>query len=150
MEKSITYYIKLSIHFPYMCWPKGSTQSSIIDSNLIFATPLGCLHSTYLWKVGTVDKESTCQCRRHKRCGFDPWVRKSPLRRKWQPTPVFLPGKFHRQKSLVDGVEKSQTWLSVNMHTYTHTLGMKLEKVKWSSIAEAAESINEHYFHIHK
>ena len=109
MEKSITHYIKLSIHFPRMCWPKGSTQSSIIDSNLIFATPLGCLHSTYLWKVGTVDKESTYQCRRHKRCGFDPWVRKSPLRRKWQPTLVFFPGKFHRQKSLVDGVEKSQT-----------------------------------------
>ena len=24
------------------------------------------------------DKESACQCRRHKRCGFDPWVRRSP------------------------------------------------------------------------
>ena len=34
-------------------------------------------------------------------CRFDPWVRKMPWRRKWQPTPVFLPGKFHRQKSLV-------------------------------------------------
>ena len=31
-------------------------------------------------------KESACQCRRH---GFDPWVRKIPWRRKWQPTPVF-------------------------------------------------------------
>ena len=29
----------------------------------------------------------------HKRCRFDPWVRKIPWRRKWQPTPVFLPGK---------------------------------------------------------
>ena len=27
------------------------------------------------------------------RCGFDPWVRKIPWRRKWQPTPVFLPGE---------------------------------------------------------
>ena len=27
--------------------------------------------------------------------GFDPWVRKIPWRRKWQPTPVFLPGEFH-------------------------------------------------------
>ena len=35
-------------------------------------------------------KISTCQCRRH---GFDSWVRKIPWRRKWQPTPVFLPGK---------------------------------------------------------
>ena len=43
-------------------------------------------------------KESACQCRRHK---FDPWVGKIPWRRKWQPTPVFLSGKFHGQRSLV-------------------------------------------------
>ena len=40
---------------------------------------------------GTSDKELTCQCRRHKRCRFDPWVGKIPWRRAWQPTPVFLP-----------------------------------------------------------
>ena len=33
--------------------------------------------------------------------GFDPWVRKIPWRSKWQPTPVFVLGKSHRQKSLV-------------------------------------------------
>ena len=32
---------------------------------------------------------------------FDPWVRKIPWRRKWQPTLVFLPGKSHGQRSLV-------------------------------------------------
>ena len=32
---------------------------------------------------------------------FDPWVGKIPWRRAWQPTPVFLPGKFHGQRSLV-------------------------------------------------
>ena len=46
-------------------------------------------------------KEPTCQCRRHKRCGFDPWVRKIPWRRAWQPTPVFLPGESHGQRSLM-------------------------------------------------
>ena len=45
-------------------------------------------------------KESACQCRRHRRCRFNPWVRKIPWRRKWQLTPVFLPGKFHRQRTL--------------------------------------------------
>ena len=45
-------------------------------------------------------KEPTCQCRRHKRHGFHPWVRKIPWRSAWQPTPVFLPGKTHRQRSL--------------------------------------------------
>ena len=38
------------------------------------------------------------QCRRSK---FDPWVVKIPWRREWQPTPVFLPGEFHRRRSLV-------------------------------------------------
>ena len=42
---------------------------------------------------GSSDKESTCQCWRHKRHGFDPWVGKIPWRRKWQPTPVFLQKK---------------------------------------------------------
>ena len=42
-------------------------------------------------------EESACECRR---CRFDPWVRKIPRRRKWQPTPVFLPGKFLEQRSL--------------------------------------------------
>ena len=49
----------------------------------------------------TSGKGSTCQFRRLKRCGFDPWVRKILWRRKWQPTPVFLPGEFHGQRSLV-------------------------------------------------
>ena len=35
-----------------------------------------------------------------KRRGFDPWVRKIPWRRAWQPTPVFLPGESHRRRSL--------------------------------------------------
>ena len=46
-------------------------------------------------------KESTCQCKRKKRCGFHPWVRQMPWSRKWQPIPVFLSEKFHRQRSLV-------------------------------------------------
>ena len=58
-------------------------------------------------------KESTCQCRRP---GFHPWVRKSHWKRKWQPTPVFLPGKSHGQRSLVgsrSGVTKTCTQLSI-------------------------------------
>ena len=46
-------------------------------------------------------KESACQCRRHKRLRFDPWVRKIPWKRAQQPTPVFLPGESHGQRSLV-------------------------------------------------
>ena len=39
------------------------------------------------------------QCRIHRRCSFHPWVGKIPWRRKWQPTPVFLPGKSYGQRS---------------------------------------------------
>ena len=65
-------------------------------------------HST-LWSFrkvikapgGASGQESTCQCRRRKRHKFDPWVGKFLWSRKWKPTPVFLPGKFHGQRGLV-------------------------------------------------
>ena len=44
-------------------------------------------------------KGPTCQCR-CKRCRFNPWVGKIPWRKEWQPTPVFLPGESHGQRSL--------------------------------------------------
>ena len=43
------------------------------------------------------DKDLACQCRKHE---FNPWVRKITWLRKWQPTPVFLPGESHGQRSL--------------------------------------------------
>ena len=42
------------------------------------------------------------QCRNHRRCLFDLWVRKISWERKWQPSTVFLPGEFHGQGSLTD------------------------------------------------
>ena len=44
----------------------------------------------HLYPFGASGKELTCQCRRHKRRGFDPWIVKIPWRRAWQPTPVSL------------------------------------------------------------
>ena len=41
-------------------------------------------------------KESVCQCRRPR---FDPWVRKIPWSRKWQPILGFLSGKFQGQRN---------------------------------------------------
>ena len=46
---------------------------------------------------GSDSKASACNADRP---GFDPWVGKIPWRRKWQPTPVFLPGKSHGRRSL--------------------------------------------------
>ena len=56
-----------------------------------------------------------------------PWIRKIPWRRKWQPTPVFLPGEFHGQRSLVGyssrGCKESNIteWLNMRMHACAHT-----------------------------
>ena len=55
------------------------------------------LHLHHYWHSG---KESACQCRRYKRCRFNPWVGKTSSCRKWQPAPVFSLGKFHGQRSL--------------------------------------------------
>ena len=47
---------------------------------------------------GSDNKECACQCRRPR---FNPWVGKTPRRKEWQPTPAFLPGESHGQRSLV-------------------------------------------------
>ena len=57
-------------------------------------------------------KESTCQCKRYKRHKFDSWAGKIPWRKKWQPTPGFLSGESHGQRSLVatvHGVAKKES-----------------------------------------
>ena len=73
------------------------------------------------WASWCLRWERIClQCRRP---GFDPWIEKIPWRRAWQPTPVFLPGESHGQRSLVGyspwGCKELHTteWL-----THTHTL----------------------------
>ena len=68
-------------------------------------SPSPALHSLYVYtricihNVHSIVYTRIClQCRRP---GFCPWVRKIPYRREWQPTPVFLPGELHGQRSLV-------------------------------------------------
>ena len=79
-------------------------------------------------------KESVCQCRT---CKFVLWVRKmtplpGPRRRKWQPTPVFLPGESRGQRSLAGySPDKSRTWLkqlSTHAHTHDEVWGMSFRK----------------------
>ena len=70
----------------------GWARSS--EENLAF---LKLYHHFRGFPAGSVVKRICLQCRRP---GFDPRVRKIPWRRKWQPTPVFLPGESHGQRSL--------------------------------------------------
>ena len=63
------------------------------------------------------------QCRRPR---FNPWVRKSRWRREWLPTPIFFPGEFHGQRSLVGynswGCKGSDT---MEQRTLVHVLGIE-------------------------
>ena len=68
---------------------------------------------------GTSGKE----CRRHKRCRFNPWVGKIPWSREWRPTPVFLPGESHGQRSLAGygprGGKESDSSKRLSTHAQT-------------------------------
>ena len=96
----------------------------------------------WIWKGfpgGASGKEPACQFRRCKRYGFHPCVRKICWRRAPQPTPIFLPGEFHEQRSLVGyqsiGSQKSQTWLrqlSTHTHTHTHTHGFEKRELLYT------------------
>ena len=65
-------------------------------------------------------KETASQCRRPRRCRFNPWVEKIPWR-KWQPIPVFLPGKFHGQRSLTGYSPWGHKELDTAERLSTHT-----------------------------
>ena len=70
------------------------------------------------WQLSGKKSACSSDCRRLRRHGFNPWVRKTFWMRKWQPTPVFLLGKFHGQRTLMGyspwGCKMSDTteWLT--------------------------------------
>ena len=51
-------------------------------------------------QVALVVKSPSASTGDIKRCKFNPWVREIPWRRKWQPTPVFLPGESHHKRNM--------------------------------------------------
>ena len=122
---------------------RGSTWGRFSSSNSITVPQRDCgggytnllmlkLHKTlYLLPRWSSGKESTCQWRR----GFDPQAGKIPWSRKWQPSPVFLPGFSHGQRSLAGyspwGHKESDTTEHAGMHC-----ACKWEKSEWIKSAE--------------
>ena len=92
----------------------------------------------YSWLTGLLrwcsGKKSVWQFRRHKRHGFNPWVRKIPWRRKWQPTPVFLPGKSHGQRSLVGYSPWGQSESNMTEQQEWHSKGLISRTISWEWI----------------
>ena len=90
-------------------------KSSQYNSNNIFKGYGRPNHSTFFYGLFLKVAQLVKTCLQRRWHGLDPWVGKIPWRRKWQPTPVFLPGKSHRQRSLAgysSWGHKSRTQLS--------------------------------------
>ena len=103
---SFSYYFLNACRVPGLTAGTGDSVPSKIEE-----TPLPCGSDITVHHRGQQDfpsgasgKEPPCQCRRHKRRGFGPWVRKIPWRRAWQPTPVFLPKESPGQRGLFIGL----------------------------------------------
>ena len=75
------------------------------------------------------------QCRRHRRCSFDPWVGKIPWIRKLQPAPVFLPGESHGLRSLSGYSPKGRKELGMTEQLHMH-----------ACTPEVVSGRNENYF----
>ena len=91
-------------------------------------------HVCYTWTSLVAQLVVCLQCGRAR---FDPWVRKIPWRRKWQPTPVFLPGESRGQRSLVgyspwghkesDTTEWQTLYIYIYIYMYIYNIVHKLE-----------------------
>ena len=94
-------------------------------------TAVGNTHTVCNFPGGSVGKKIHLQCRRHRRLRFHPWVGKIPVRRKWQPTLVSLPGESHEKRSLagcipwgckeLNPTEHARARRHTHTHTHTHT-----------------------------
>ena len=95
-------------------WPLKAEKDQNTEKDLQSITGYLCIK--WGFPDGSVVKNPPAR-----RCRFYPWVGKIPWKWTWQPTPVFLPGKAHRQRSLVGyspwGLKESETkQLSVHEH----------------------------------
>ena len=101
------------------CGPLGRKESDTTEG----LNWTECLYRAS--QVAATGKEPSCECRRGKRHGFNPW------RRKWQSISVFLPGKSHGQRSLegysswgckeLDTTERLN-WTDVNRQKSQYTI----------------------------
>ena len=139
-------------------------------SSALFTLPVytTCLVPVDIWVYNFLVAQMVNNLPLIKRPGFDPWVGKILWRRKWQPTPVFLPGEFHGQRSLVrlqsiqsmvlqrighDWVTNS--WLPVKNYSFYNSYAVKLLRfkfkiIKWVKIIEVVPIIEGDIYWIYK
>ena len=130
-----------------MCFPLNVSWPSTLH---IPQYPIVFLYiSTRTSQVALIIKSLLANAGRYKRHSSIPGLGRSPWRRVWQPTPIFLPGESHEQRSLtgcspwghtvendwsaaIHGVTKSRTWLS------------DWTELNWSNLACMHTSTNTH------
>ena len=106
----------------FTVWATRKTQQSLVVlciSAVLVVTSFSLL-ILLIWGFpgGSNSKESAC------RAWFDSWIRKIPWRREWLPTPVYLPGEFYGQSSLMSyspwGHKESNTaeWLTLSLYWF--------------------------------
>ena len=105
-------------------WPRSSSAN---DPNRTLKTRVSVfyfLQEGLMYLCGTVVKNLPTNAG-DARDRFYPWVRNIPWKKKWQPTPVFLPGKSHGWRSLAGyspwGLKELDTTERAHTHTHTHT-----------------------------
>ena len=106
--------IKLCLNSGSVCWISVPTWSCC----LLGHCPTGASQGALWWRIHLLVQERQ-----------ETWVRplglEGPWRRKWQPTPVFLPGKSHGQRGLAGysswGHKESDMTEQLSMHTHKHT-----------------------------
>ena len=136
-----TIYIYIYIYLPVFYWKKVEVFVIIVNSYIIF-------HYAGIYSrasFGLVLISNVClQCGRP---GFDPWVEKIPWRKKWQPTPVLLPGKFHGRRMLVGyspwGLKELDT--TERLHIIDIDLRIQLFSTK-SDTKEMCKNVNQQHF----
>ena len=102
-------------------WWKDIHELTVEKKRLRTTVKKGILTKAYNSYIGLPrwlsGKEFASQCRSQRRHKFDPWVRKIPWRRTWKPTPAFLLGELHGQRTLTD----YKPWLCKEPDTTEHT-----------------------------
>ena len=130
-KKDLFFWVSNSISVPciYGCrffWLTFFSLAVCYNSYLCSFAQSSLKNGFPRWLSG---KESICQCNRCRRCGFNYLFGKILWKRRWQLTPVFLPGESHRQRSLAGyslwGCKELYVTERARAHTHTHTHGLK-------------------------
>ena len=107
-----------------LCFP------ATLEHHILFSSSSKHLSLHHIWHglpSQPSGKESTCQCRGHRRWNLSPWVGKIPWRMKWQPTAVFLLGPSRGQRSLLGYSPWGHKELGMTEYTaHTHAVPSSL------------------------